>query len=132
MKIGQSNCYWYHFLDSYFGVSPGNRLCFPLGIKLWRIGWQLANLPQTTRSSNLSPTTPPCLCHQESKFHISHFLSTFIFSPSIDLIKYFVLELKFERSLYYNSWSNTPSFQFLAIITFIGRRIPLWLLLGIT
>jgi len=62
-------------------VSPENRLCFALDIKLWRIGWQLANLPQTTGSSNPSPTTAPCLCHQESKFHISHFVSTFIFPP---------------------------------------------------
>jgi len=83
VKIGQvtvtDTIYWIPISR----VSAENRLCFALDIKVWRIGWQLATatLPETTRSSNPSPTTPPCLCHQESKFHISHFVSTFIFPP---------------------------------------------------
>lgn len=82
-------------------VSPQNRWwCFALAIKLWRIGWQLANLPQTTRSSYPPPTTAPCLCHKESNFYIFPLCFHLYFSSLNWPNQIFMFwELKFERSL---------------------------------
>lgn len=92
-------------------VSPQNRWwCFALAIKLWRIGWQLANLPQTTRSSYPPPTTAPCLCHKESNFYIFPLCFHLYFSSLNwpNQIYFFWVEI---WKILANSWSKTRLFS---------------------
>lgn len=93
-------------------VSPQNRWwCFALAIKLWRIGWQLANLPQTTRSSYPRPTTAPLLVFvTKNQNSIFPTLFPLFFPPWIDLIKYLCSE-SWNLKDPCNSWSKTRLFS---------------------
>lgn len=92
-------------------VSPQNRWwCFALAIKLWRIGWQLATFHKPLGQVTLHPPQPLVFVTKNQISIFSHFVSTFIFPPWIDLIKYLCSE-SWNLKDPCNSWSKTRLFS---------------------